>query len=310
VDERQRVVVTGATGLIGRALLERLADREVDVVALSRDPARARQTLGDEIEHGTWDFDRPEVGDWREHIAAADAVVHLAGTPLFSQRWTRAFKRQMEHSRTHGTRQLAEAVLEAERGPRVFVSASAVGIYGTDPDRVVDEGAAPGDDLLARICVRWEAETERLRPSGVRVVLLRVGIVLSTESGALAEMLPLFRAGLGGVLGRPDPWVNWIHLRDTAALFEWALVDEQVRGVFNAVAPDPVTNEVFTRTLARVLRRPAWMRYPIALIRAVIGEAGEYASGGARVSAGRVLGAGFEFEFAELEEALRDELGR
>jgi uncharacterized protein (TIGR01777 family) len=304
----RRVAITGATGLIGRRITEILLESGVEVVGLVRDPGKARQVLGDRPVLVPWDFTRPDEGDGTRCLGEADGVIHLAGTPLFRQRWTPAFKREMETSRVEGTRQLVEAIAALPRRPRVFVSASAVGIYGTDPSRLAGEDAPPAGDTLARICVRWEEQARRLEESGVRTVQVRTGIVLSRRAGALKELLPLFAFGLGGPLGYRRRFMNWIHLEDVARIFVMALFHQDLRGPYNAVAPHPATMDTFAATLARVMRRPCLMRYPPLLLRLMIGEAGEYASGGCQVASDRVRQAGYRFFFEDLDPALRHAL--
>jgi len=302
--EELSVVVTGATGLIGRRVVQVLREGGARVTALARDVDRARKLLGDGVRCAEWDFTRPERGDWKAALEGADSVVHLAGTPLFKKRWNEEFKREMEQSRVQGTRQLVEAVAGLRREPESFVSASALGIYGTDPARAVDEGSPPADDLLARICVNWEREALRLEEHGVRTVVVRIGIVLSTESGALKEMLPVFKLGMGGPMGHADHYINWIHLEDIARIFALAIANPEARGPLNGVAPEPVTMRELARAIGRVLGRPVIMRYPVSMMRLLIGEAGDYSSGGPRASADKVLGLGYRFFFTELEPAL------
>jgi uncharacterized protein (TIGR01777 family) len=299
-----RVVVTGATGLIGKRIVQILLEKGAHVVAFAREANKARELLGDQVTCVSWDFTRLDQGDWKRHLGEADGVIHLAGTPLFKRRWTTAFKREMEESRTLGTRQLTDAIIASERKPEVFISASALGYYGTDPDGVVDEDAQPADNLLARICVNWEDEARKLDAHGVRAVQVRIGIVLSTESGALKELAPLFRAGIGGTMGSPRPYINWIHIEDTARIFAMALENRQMRGPYNAAAPNPVRNADFARAIARALERPALTRIPVFVLRIIIGEAGEYASGGPRALADRIQKAGYRFFFGDLDEAL------
>jgi uncharacterized protein (TIGR01777 family) len=223
---------------------------------------------------------------------------------LFKQRWTDGFKRKMEQSRTLGTRQLVDAIIASQRKPRVFVSASALGYYGMDPDGVVDETASPADDLLARICVNWENEARRLDAHGVRTVQMRIGIVLSTESGALKELLPLFRMGMGGTMGDPRPHINWLHIEDMARMLAMALSNEKMRGAYNAVAPNPVSNRDFAKAIARALRRPALLGFPLPVLRIILGEAGQYASGGPRVRGEKIQASGYRCFFSDLDQAL------
>ncbi len=304
------VVITGATGLIGRRITQILVEKGISVTALVRNVEKGKKVLGSDVNCVYWDFNRPEQGDWRAWLNNAAGVIHLAGTPLFQQRWTPAFKEEMEKSRVLSTRQLVDAIKGQERRPCVFVSASALGIYGTDPGRVVTEEARPADDLLARICINWEKEAQRLEQAGVRSVQIRTGIVLSTESGALKEMLPIFRLGLGGTLGYHDHWINWIHLEDIARIFVMALLNNDLKGPYNAAAPHPVMMKDFALTLSRVLRRPCLLRFPTSILKIAIGEAGEYTSGGARVLVDSIQKEGYLFFFENLEDALRSILRR
>ena len=304
------VVVTGATGSIGRRLTEVLLEKGARVTVLARDPGAARRLLGDRVACELWDFTRPEERAWQRCLEGADAVVHLAGTPLFERRWTDEFQRSIERSRTLSTRSLVEAIESTRARPGVLVCASAVGYYGLEPGRLVDETSEPADDLLARICVAWEREAREVERLGVRSAHLRIGVVLSPDSGALAQMLPLFRYGLGGVLGRPDGWINWIHIEDVVRIVLMAVLDDSLRGPLNAVSPHPVTNKTFAHCLAHALRRPCIARYPPFVLRRLVGPAARYASGGSRVRADRARHAGYRFFFDELEPALRSLLRR
>jgi len=210
----------------------------------------------------------------------------------------------MEQSRTLGTRQLVEAIIASEQKPRVFISASALGYYGTNPDGVVDESASPADDLLARICVNWENEARKLDAHGVRTIQMRIGIVLSAESGALKELLPLFRMGLGGTMGDPRPHINWVHIEDMARIFAMALKNEKMCGAYNAVAPNPVSNRNFAKAIARALNRPALLRLPVPVLRIILGEAGQYVSGGPQVRGAKIQDSGYRFFFSHVDQAL------
>jgi uncharacterized protein (TIGR01777 family) len=305
-----KVIVTGATGLIGGRITEILLEKGIGVIAFLRDVKKAREKLGDKLTYAEWDFKAPERGDWQEYIDQAGAVIHLAGTPLFKQRWTPAFKQEMEESRIQGTRQLVEAIQASAQRPESFISASAIGIYGGDPDLLAGEETPAADDLLARICVGWEEEARRLDESGVRTLQMRIGIVLSSISGAVKELLPVFWTGMGGVMGKPEPWINWIHLEDVARIFVMALANREMQGPYNISAPNPVRNQELCKTLARVLDRPSLMQYPVPVVKLMIGEAGEYSSGGARAVADRVSSHGYTYFFDELEPALRNVLER
>jgi uncharacterized protein len=309
-DACRTVVLTGATGLIGARVAELLAAKGNRVLAFVRDPARAERRLGDTVIPVRWDFKDPGSGDWRSYLAQADSVIHLAGTPLFSKRWSVAFKKEMLESRAGSTRQLTTALREMGRRPESFITASAVGIYGTHPEVDAAEDEPAADDLLARICVDWEKEARAPEEQGVRTAQIRIGVVLSPEGGALKEMLPLFRLGFGAVLGERRPWINWIHLEDCARIIAMAAEHEGCSGPVNAVAPNPARNAQLTTTLAKVLRRPALLRLPMSMLKLAIGEAGGYASGGARARSGRVESLGYRFFFEDLEGALRNLLAK
>ncbi len=298
------VIVTGATGLLGKRIVEILHERGDRVIAFVRNTTKAKRVLGDHIECAEWDFSRPHEGDWKKFIEQADSIIHLAGTPLFKQRWNPSFKVEMEESRVLGTRRLVDAIAASSHKPASFVSASALGYYGTNHEWVVDEESEPADDLLAKICLNWENETHKLEDHGIRPVQMRIGIVLSTESGALKEMLPLFKTGMGGVMGRKEPFINWIHLEDVCRMFVMALDNPAMHGPYNAIAPTPVTNGEFAREIGIAMNRPCLMHYPVAFVKAAIGEAAEYASGGPRASCNKIEEAGYRFFFDEIGAAL------
>ena len=205
-------------------------------------------------------------------LAGADAVVHLAGETIATGRWTAARKARIRDSRVRGTGLLTRALVKLHRKPRVLVSASAVGIYGTRGDEVVDERSAPGQGFLAEVCSQWEAATRPATDAGIRVVNVRVGVVLSGTGGALAKMLPPFRLGLGGVMGSGRQYMSWIAIDDVVGAIEHLLLADTVVGPVNLVAPDPVSNREFTKTLGRVLRRPTILRLPAFAIRLGLGE--------------------------------------
>ena len=295
------MLVSGASGLIGVALLDRLRGRGHEVHALVRSvPARAGDVL--------WDAE----GDRFDAAAAegAEAVVHLAGENIAAGRWTTERKRRILDSRAVGTSFLAKSLLRLSQRPRVVVSASAVGYYGDAGDRLLDESSPSGGGFLAGVCREWEAAAAPLAAAGVRVVHPRIGVVLSARGGALAQMLPVFRVGLGGRLGSGEQWMSWITLDDLLTIVERALDDEELRGPVNAVAPEPVTNAAFTRTFGRVLGRPTVLPAPAFALRLVLGEmAEELLLASTRVD-GRVLRErGHEFAYGRLEPALRSLCG-
>jgi hypothetical protein len=236
--------------------------------------------------------------------------VHLAGENI-TGRWTAAKKARIRESRVQGTRLLAEAVARLERPPRVLVCASAIGYYGTRGEEILREESPPGKGFLAEVCQQWEAAAQPVAQKGVRVVHLRTGLVLSRQGGALAKMLPAFRLGLGGKIGRGDQYMSWISIDDLAGVIQHALLSETLRGPVNAVAPNPVTNLVFAQTLGRVLRRPTPFPLPAFAARLVFGEmANELLLASTRVDPAKLLASGYGFRHTELAGALRQLLGK
>jgi uncharacterized protein (TIGR01777 family) len=289
-----RVLVTGGTGFIGSALVQSLRDRGDEAVVVSRHPDASRGTVA-------WDTIEREV-------ERADAVVHLAGEPVAAGRWTPARLQSIRGSRVQSTERLARAIASASRKPRVLVSGSAVGIYGMrEDDRELDESAPPGDDVLARITVEWEAAASPARDAGTRVVHPRTGIVLGRGGGALARMATPFRWFVGGPIGSGRQWVSWIHLRDTVRALLFALDRETLSGAFNLVAPNPVRMEDFAAAVARALHRPALLRVPSAALRLALGEGlAQALLTGQRALPRKLEDAGFTFEFPVVDQACAD----
>lgn len=296
-----KALITGATGFVGRRLIERLPQPTV----LTRDVLRARRQLGSKIADAVaWDPGRPPPVPALEGV---DAVFHLAGEPVAEGRWTAAKKARIRESRVQGTQRLVEAIRQCARPPKVLVSASAVGYYGSRGDAWLDEASPPGHDFLAEVCQEWEREARSAEACGVRVVSIRIGIVLGREGGALARMLLPFRLGLGSPLGSGRQFMPWIHLDDLVRLCCFAVEQPLLRGPVNGVSPNPVTNREFTQTLARVLRRPAFLPpVPAWVLRLALGEFAEVLLASQRVRPAAALNAGFTFQYPELEAALRD----
>jgi uncharacterized protein (TIGR01777 family) len=301
-----RVLVMGATGFIGRALIPRLQCDGHAVVAWVRSPARARSLLGAEVELVHADT-APD--GLVEAIERSDAVVNLAGEPLMGGRWTAARRAVLESSRIAVTEQLVRAMAEAKTRPRVFVSGSAVGYYGDRSDELLTEASCGRDDFLARLCRRWENAAEDAHRLGVRVVLLRTGVVLGRAGGALAQMLPPFQMGVGGPVGSGEQYLPWIHLHDLVKIIAVALVDERYRGPVNGVAPEQATSRSFSRALGRVLHRPAIVPLPALALKAIFGEAASVLLASQRVDPGVLRKHQFAFDFPTLDAALEDIVG-
>ena len=297
------VFLTGATGLIGRALVPALRAAGHEVIALSRRASPGRSPGGAEAVQG----DPTRSGPWQEALARCDACVHLAGEPVAAGRWSEERKRAIRESRVASTRLVAEAI--ARGGPRVLVSGSAVGYYGSRGDEELDETSPPGDDFLARVCVAWE-EAARPAAARARVVLLRTGIVLASEGGALPRMARPFRFFAGGPLGDGAFWQPWIHLADEVGLIVWALGNGAVEGPLDATAPAPVRNRDLTRSIGEALRRPSVLPAPRRLVELMLGELASAVMGSQRALPRKALALGYRFRFPELGPALRDLLGR
>lgn len=298
-----RVVISGASGLVGRALLGRLRERQHDVARLARGPGpRAADEIAWDPVAGTIDAARLE---------GCEAVVHLAGENIAAGRWNCRRKGLIRDSRVRGTRLLAEALSRLQARPRALVCASAIGYYGDRGDELLDESAAPGVGFLADVCREWESAAESAAERGVRVVRLRFGVILSGQGGALAKMLLPFRLGLGGKVGSGRQYLSWIALDDAVGAICHALEAGELRGAVNAVSPDPVTNYEFTKTLGRVLRRPTIFPIPALVARLALGEmADELLLASARVQPRKLLESGYRFAYPTLESALRHVLGK
>jgi len=298
-----RVIITGGTGLIGRALAAELVGAGYEVILLSRDPQRAH---GLPVGTGLEAWDGRTSGGWAPLVDGARAVVNLAGENLAGGRWTTARKQRIRQSRLNAGQAVVEAVRAAARKPAVVIQASGVGYYGPLGDEEVTEDFPPGSDFLGRLAVEWEASTASVEAMGVRQVVVRTGVVLSGEGGALPRLAFPFRFLLGGPLGNGRQWVPWIHIADEVRAIRFLLEREEARGPYNLVAPNPVANAQLARVLGRVLHRPAWFPVPAVALRLLLGEMSAILLTGQRAVPRRLLEAGFSFRFAEAESALRD----
>jgi uncharacterized protein (TIGR01777 family) len=296
-----RVVVAGGTGFIGRRLVVRLREKGHEVAVLSRGIGAAG--LPPEVHVIPW----VEGTAWESAVDGTDGIINLAGENV-ARRWTAPAKDRILRSRLDGIAKLSAAIGRAKRRPAVLVSASAVGFYGARGDEELTEMAAPGDDFLARTCVAWEGAARTLEIAGVRVVRVRIGVVLAKDGGALAKMLPAFRAFVGGPVGSGEQWMSWIHRDDLVDLIAFSLENPEASGVLNGTAPNPVRNRDFAAALGRVLHRPAIAPAPAAAVRLVFGEMATVVLDGQRVVPKRALDLGFRFRFPDLDTALRDAL--
>jgi uncharacterized protein len=302
-----KIAVTGAGGFVGRRLLERLMAEGHQVLALVRDPAKLTDLFppSSSPNLSIVAYQPQESGAWQQAIAGCEGVVNLAGEPLAGDRWTPERKQAIMDSRQRGTQKLVEAIAQADPRPQVLVNASAIGYYGTSETRRFDEQSPPGNDFLAQVCQAWEAEAEKVKDSGTRLVILRFGIVLGM-GGAIAKMLPPFKLYAGGTLGSGRQWFSWIHREDLVSLIVQCLTQPNRVGVFNATAPGSVRMAELCTTLGRVLHRPTWLPVPDFVLELLLGEAAQVVLEGQQVVPQRLQSEHFDFQFPEIESALRD----
>jgi uncharacterized protein len=303
-----RVAVTGATGVIGRHAIGAMLERGDQVVVLTRDPDSARDKLGGRVEAQAW-ADPKHTPPPSDALEQADAILHLLGEPI-AQRWTDDAKREIRDSRVLSTRSLVEAIaaLPENRRPRALVSQSATGYYGPRGDEPVDESDAAGKDFLAGVTVEWEREAGKATSAGVRVATTRTGVVLSAQGGALEKMLPPFKLGVGGPVAGGKQYVPWVHLDDVVGAMLRCLDDDAASGPINLTAPNPVTNAELSKTLGRVLHRPAVLPVPGLALKALYGEMAMIVLTGQRAVPARLGELGYEYRHPRLEDALRDVL--
>jgi uncharacterized protein (TIGR01777 family) len=291
-----KILVSGSHGLVGMALTKSLQAAGHEVFSLVRHAPRSKT----EIE---WSPDRYSIALAR--LEGFDAVVNLAGESIAEGRWTDEKKRRIRESRVKGTKLLGDALANLAKPPGTFICASAIGYYGNRGDEILTEASAPGDDFLSQVCVEWEKATALATEKGIRVVNARFGVILDLNGGALKKMLPPFRMGVGGKIGNGKQWMSWIALADVIGALNFALATDALRGPANFVAPNPVTNAEFTKTLGKALSRPTLLPMPAFVVRLLFGEMGEaLLLGGQRVEPEQLKVPGYHFQYSQLAPAL------
>jgi uncharacterized protein (TIGR01777 family) len=309
------ILMTGATGLVGTALVKTFTAEGHTIYRLRRAETPKSSAKKPGVFDVPWNPSSGEIGGSAgsgSHLqvpAAVDAVINLAGAPVVGGRWTKDRKALLRSSRIDTTRGVVSAIAKMDKRPQVLLSASAIGYYGNRGNEVVTEESAPGSDFLAELAKEWENEAVKAEELGVRVVLLRFGIILAKEGGALPKMLLPFEYGLGGKLGSGRQWTSWIALEDVVAIIDAALRNDSWKGPVNLVAPQPLRNADFTKSLAKVLHRPAIFAAPAFALRLAMGEMAETLLGGARVTPQVLEQHGYRFHYANLDEALKAILG-
>lgn len=296
-----KILITGASGLVGGELIPALEAKGNEIFWLSRSvPKRSNDIQWDAYEG----FEEAEF----KKLNGIDAVVHLAGENV-GENWSDEKKKRIRKSRIEGTRTLVDALKKSENPPKVFVSASAIGFYGNRDDEVLTENSEVGEGFFPELCAAWEAESKKAAEFGARVAMPRIGIVLSKDGGALEKMVTPFKFGVGGTVGSGDQWMSWIAIDDLVRMIVFALENEEVVGPFNATAPNPAQNSDFTNTLGKVLNRPTILPVPAFGVKLLFGEMGErLLLEGCRVLPKKIQDLGFEFEFPDLEDAIRHSL--
>jgi uncharacterized protein len=302
-----KVVVTGATGFVGSCLVDRLHKVGYRVLVLTRNTTSARKVFPPEA------FPNVEIiaytptvsGAWQDAVAGSDGVVNLAGEPIAEERWTPAHKQEILNSRQLGTQKIVEAIRNANPKPTVLVNASAIGYYGVSETATFDETSPAGNDFLSQVCQAWEAEANKVKEAGVRLVILRLGIVLG-QGGALAKMITPFKLFAGGPIGSGRQWFSWIHLDDLVELILQALTKSEMEGVYNATAPHPVRMADLSQAMGQVMHRPSWLPVPAFALEALLGDGAKVVLEGQQVIPKRTLASGFEYKYHHLQPALQE----
>ena len=300
-----KIAVTGATGFVGQRLVEKLSQEGHEICVLTRNVAKAKSKFPEgkfpKVEAIACDTNRPE--SWLAGIAGCDGVVNLAGEPIAEKRWNDAQKQEILDSRTKTTSQIASAISQANPKPQVLVSGSAIGFYGTSETASFDEDSGAGNDFLAEVCQKWEAAAQTV--TDTRLVILRIGIVVG-NGGAVAKMLPAFRAFAGGPVGSGNQWFSWIYREDLVNLIVRALTDSQMSGTYNATSPNPVRMKDMTEAMGEVMGRPSWLPVPGFALEVLLGEGAKVVLEGQKVLPKKTQAAGFEYHYGDLKAALKD----
>ena len=293
------ILITGGTGFLGSALVFDLLNQQQPVAVYSRRVDAVTRAFGNKVQAITRIDQLPDAGSFK-------AIINLAGAGIFDQRWNDSRKTVLRDSRIKLTQQLADWIGQSKEKPEVLISGSAIGVYGEHGEEVLDENSLANPDFSQKLCADWESAAQMVQAAGVRVCLVRTGLVLGRDGGLLKRMLLPFRFGLGGTLGHGQQWMSWIHIQDWLNVVKLMLEDSSMQGAYNLTAPGPVTNQVFSSTLANILNRPMLLPMPEKLLRFLLGEMANLVLGSQRVLPHRLLKQGFQFKFSQLDAALRN----
>ncbi len=304
-----KVAITGATGFVGSRLVEQLHKQGHQILVLARSSSKAKKVFpGSSFPQlEIVEYTPTESGGWQKAISGCDAVINLAGEPI-SERWTAEHKKAILESRELGTKKLVEAIAKSDVKPTVLVSGSAVGYYGTSETATFDESNNSGNDFLAQVCQKWEAEAEKVKELGVRLVILRIGIVLG-NGGALGKMINPFKMFAGGPIGTGRQWFSWIHREDLVNLIIEAATKQDMAGVYNATAPNPVRMQDFCQTLGEVMNRPSWLPVPDFALELLLGDGAIVVLEGQQVLPKNTQALGFQYQYPNVKPALQDIVG-
>jgi uncharacterized protein (TIGR01777 family) len=304
----KKIIITGATGSIGKKLCNQIIDRGDALTVFSRNPELAKKIIRGASKYVKCDFTKPD--EWKEYLNYSDVIVHLAGANLGAKRWNQNYKKLAYDSRVISTRNLVTALKSVDEKPKAFISSSAVGFYGNRYDEDLDELSLPADNYLANLCKDWEKEAAEVEDIGIRRVSVRTGLVLSKYEGLLKQMIPTFKLFLGGYLGNGKQWFPWIHIDDIVGIYIHAIDNEsaegELSGAVNATSPGIVRMKEFAKKLGKVLNRPVLFPIPIIAVKILKGELGNYATDSQRITVDKLLQTGYKFKFENIEDALRD----
>lgn len=300
----KKIVITGATGSIGRRLVQALNERGDEITIFTRSPKEAENKIAKANKYVKWDYNKPD--EWRKHLIGVDAVIHFAGANLSGKRWTKEYKKLAYDSRVISTRNLVKAIRSLEQKPKAFICANAVGYYGNRFDEILSEDCNPGADFLARLCSDWAKEAKKVEQVGVRSVSVLTGLVLVKDEGIIKQLNLPFKLFVGGPLAGGKQWFPWIHVDDIIGIYLNAIDNDLIRDYINAASPEIVRMKEFAKVFGKVLKRPSIFPIPKIVMKIIAGEIADYAVMSQRVSMNKVLKTGYKFKFENLEVALRD----
>jgi uncharacterized protein (TIGR01777 family) len=300
----KKIIITGATGLIGRLLCLKLINAGDEVTVFTHSTVPAKYKLPHSINIIKWDYNIPD--EWKEHLNGIDTVIHLAGANLGAKRWNKKYKKLAYESRVISTKNLVEVIAAVDKKPKAFICSSAVGYYGNRGNDFLSENEGHADNFLAKLCSDWEKEAKKVETLDVRRVSVRTGLVLNNGEGLLKQMSSSFKLFLGGYLGNGKQWFPWIHIDDIVGIYIHAIENEQLSGSVNGASPGVVRMKEFSKTLGRILHRPSFLPIPKFAVKILKGELGNYVTDSQRVVMDKLLKSGYKFKFQNLEDALRD----